>query len=334
MDVNYKIVDNSQEESSQWNNDGTAPNSKGGTERIRDTLLERLDNKYLQEYKIIHSRVRDDFFEEGKKHILLCHDTWNDPEAQHLRDVELRKRFAKIAFVSHYQFQTYHMGLGVPHCESIVMLNAIDPIEVNDKQFDGQIKLIYHTTPHRGLHLLVPVFDELYNLFGDDIHLDVYSSFDIYGWGQRDEQFKPIFDVCREHPGITYHGYQPNEVVREALKKAHIFAYPNIWPETSCMAAMEAMSAKCLVVCPDHCALPETTAGFSIMYRFSEDPTAHANDFANVMFHTITKFKEDQMVSRLEFQKAYADTFYNWNGRINDWHGLFSYLNGKEKENG
>jgi len=154
----------------------------------------------------------------------------------------------------------------------------------------------------------------------------VYSSFEIYGWKERDEQFKEVFETCRNHPGITYHGYQPNEVVREALKKAHIFAYPNIWPETSCMAAMEAMSAKCLIVCPDFCALPETTAGFAIMYRHHEDPNAHANQFIGVLYHTIEKFLEDQMSQRLEFQKAYADTFYTWDGRINDWNSLLQFI--------
>ena len=41
---------------------------------------------------------------------------------------------------------------------------------------------------------------------------------------------------------MTYHGFKPNDVVRKALSEAHIFAYPSIWVETSCISAIEAMS--------------------------------------------------------------------------------------------
>jgi hypothetical protein len=37
-----------------------------------------------------------------------------------------------------------------------------------------RIKLIYHTTPHRGLQILVPVFEKLCE-WHDDIELDVFS---------------------------------------------------------------------------------------------------------------------------------------------------------------
>ena len=75
---------------------------------------------------------------------------------------------------------------GVPYSESIILRNAIDPIEVGEKPKDT-IRLIYHSTPHRGLELLVPVFEKLCETH-DDIELDVYSSFKIYGWEERSEE--------------------------------------------------------------------------------------------------------------------------------------------------
>jgi glycosyltransferase involved in cell wall biosynthesis len=41
----------------------------------------------------------------------------------------------------------------------------------------------------------------------------------------------------------TYIGYKPNEYIKENLHKYHIFAYPNIWEETFCISALEAMAA-------------------------------------------------------------------------------------------
>ena len=88
------------------------------------------------------------------------------------------------------------MVLGIPYFKSIVLNNAIDPIEPLEKP-DDKIRLIYHPTPHRGLELLVPVFEALCNEH-NDIELDVYSSFKIYGWEQRDDQYKQLFDRCKE----------------------------------------------------------------------------------------------------------------------------------------
>ena len=173
--------------------------------------------------------------------------------------------------------------------------------------------------------MLVPVFIELCNHY-DNITLDVYSSFEIYGWGQRDADYEHLFQACRDHPKINYHGFQPNEVVREALKKAHIFAYPSIWPETSCIAVMEAMSAGCAVVCPDFAALPETTAGFAITYGMNQDHSVHANIFVQVLASAIEKIGSPELQSRLDFQKTYADAFYNWNSRTVQWEGLIASI--------
>jgi len=303
--------------------DGTYSEANGGTEMMSRGLVERIDPELLEQFNIIKSRVRH--VDDQKKNVLWLHDTWDDPESQHLRSKESRSRFDKLVFVSNYQFQTYHITHGVPYAESIVLKNAIEPIEFKVKPKD-QIRLIYHTTPHRGLQLLVPVMEELAKIHGDKIHLDIYSSFEAYGWKERDEPYLDLFERARQHPNMTYHGYQPNHVVRKALQEAHIFAYPNIWPETSCIAAIEAMSAGCEIVCPNHAALPETLAGFGTMYQFSEDMNYHANVFANVLHQAIGRHYDEDNQKKLMFQKNYIDNFYNWDVRAAEWTGMLRGL--------
>lgn len=300
--------------------------ANGGTEMMQRALASRLPEDLLSSFQIIPSRVRK--IESDKIPLLWCHDTFNDPESQHLKDPASRARFRKIIFVSNYQFMTYHYGLGVPHSDAVVLKNAIVPIEKLDKtgKDDGPIRLIYHTTPHRGLEILVPVFEHLYDIFNENIVLDVYSSFKAYGWDSRDLEYKELFDKCKEHPGINYHGYQPNDVVREALSKAHIFAYPNIWTETSCISLMEAMSAGCAIVCPNLGALPETGANFPLMYPMHENNQEHANIFAAVLRQVIEKFWTDSIQSRVSFQKDYADSFYTWDVREYEWKNLLTDL--------
>ena len=300
-------------------------NAKGGTEMMKEGLLKRLPPELSEPFNIICSRVRK--ISEDKKNLLWLHDTWNDPEVQHLREEDSLKRFEKLIFVSNYQFQTYHLAHQLPYSKAIVLKNAIEPIPDHDKPTEGPINLIYHTTPHRGLELLYPVFDFLWNnAWEGKIHLDVYSSFKIYGWPHRDEQYEELFDNCKKHPGITYHGFVSNDEIRKALEQAHIFAYPNIWPETSCISLMEAMSAKCAVVCPNYAALPETAAGFANMYQFEEDMNTHANKFANLLNMILHHYFHENHISKLNFQKTYADNFYSWDSRISEWQAFLKGL--------
>ena len=300
-------------------------NAKGGTELMQERMHRSLPADLLDKFQIIPSRVRE--LSLNKKHILWLHDLPNDPESQHLKDAVQRKRFDKIVAVSDWQMQLYNLVLGLPYSECVVIKNGITPIDIEKKEFDGTVRIIYHTTPHRGLELLVPVFDKLTEKY-DNITLDVFSSFSIYGWSQRDEPYKELFERCKRHPKINYHGAVSNEQIREELKRSHIFAYPSIWPETSCLAAIEAMSAMNLIVCPNYAALPETTAGFANMYQWSENNTDHANKFYNALDLTIKGINEygiDHM--RLAFQKQFADVMYNWDKRISrQWEGLLHQL--------
>lgn len=309
--------------SDKMNDDGTYKQSRGGTELMSEALNNRVDKELLEKFNIIKSRVRS--ISEDKPNILWLHDLWADPEVQHLKESKSRDRFERLVFVSNWQMQTYNLALGVPYNKSIVLKNAIEPFEFKQKQTD-QIRLIYHTTPHRGLQILVPAVQALSDHWGDKFHLDIFSSFEAYGWPERDEPYLDLFEAAKNHPNMTYHGYQPNEVVREALSEAHIFAYPSIWQETSCIAAIEAMSAGCEIVCPNLAALPETTAGFASMYQYNEDLNQHANVFANILHQCMLNHFEEDNQRKLVFQKNYVDNFYNWDVRSAEWTGLLQAL--------
>ena len=308
-------------------------NAMGGTELMKYGLHERIDPVLLEDFQIIPSRVRD--LKEDKQKILWLHDLPWDPESKHLAD-EGWKKFDRLVYVSEWQKELYQNIYQIPPSMGVVLKNAIVPIEEHDKpDASEQINIIYHTTPHRGLELLVPVFETLSNVF-DNIHLDVYSSFNAYGWAERDKPYEELFDRCRNHPNITYHGFQPNAVVREALKKAHIFAYPSIWPETSCIAMMEAMSAGCLCVHSNLAALPETTANWTYQYNFHEDPQLHANQFGANLTECIEIFKDEGrrelIKNRLIMQKQYADSFYDWRVRAVQWNHLLGSMKNASEE--
>lgn len=298
-------------------------NAMGGTELMGEGLARHVGVALLSEVNLIRSRVRH--VDEHKPNILWLHDLPEDTESQHLRDAELRKRFSKLVYVSNWQKDRYQLFYNISPSEGTVIRNAIEPIpeDLIKKGEGGKLRLIYHPTPHRGLEILVPVFKLLCQEFSN-LELDVFSSFNLYGWGSRDEQYRSLIDECIAHPNINYHGTQPQEVVRAALGKADIFAYPSIWMETSCICAMEAMSAKCAILAPNLAALPETLAGFGWMYDYDEDKNRHATTFYTLLRSMIQQMNSQPGVldGSLGLQKVYADLQYGWSTRKPQWLGM------------
>ncbi len=162
-----------------------------------DSVIEKNDD-----FQIFISRVHEDL-DPNKIKIYWHQDLPWDPAATHLK--ETWQQFDHIVYNSNWQADMFNKYLGVPYHRSSVLENAIEPIEykVKPSRTDGIIRIIYHTTPHRGLELLVPVFEKLCEKH-DNIQLDVYSSFKIYGWGERDAQYEALFERCKNHPKINY----------------------------------------------------------------------------------------------------------------------------------
>lgn len=248
-------------------------NSRGGTEMMRERLVNNVDAEALSNVAIHLSRPREVY--EDVPNILWCHDLAEDPENKILLDGGWEK-FDHFVFVSAWQRDQYVLRFGIPYSRCSVILNSVEK-QYSPKQKDmSTIRFVYHTTPHRGLELLVPIFDALSQEF-DNIHLDVYSSFSIYGWESRDVPYSGLFKRIEAHPNMTYHGVKSNEEVLKALDDSHIFLYPNIWKETSCIALIEAIKSQVLCIHPNYGALPETGSNATIMYDFNEDPQVHAN---------------------------------------------------------
>lgn len=307
-----------------YNNIDMTKKSRGGSELMAERLEKRIDPELLKHFQIHVSRVGQ--VDSSKIQLLQLQDLPGDPASDHLKNGGFNK-FEKLIFVSNWQMQNYIQYYGIPWYKCVVLTNAIEPITFEEKPSD-RVNIIYHTTPHRGLELLVPAFNQLSKEF-PDVHLDVYSSFSIYGWDDRDKPYEQLFQAIKDNKQATYHGAKPNEEVREALKKAHIFAYPNIWMETSCMALMEAMSAGCVCVHPNYGALYETAGQYTWMYQWQDNKQDHLNMFYSILKGAVQTVKEsDETLNHaLRAQASYADRFYNVDIKAQAWTSLLkSYL--------
>ena len=288
--------------------------AKGGTELLIEEFKSHIDENIWKHFHIVPSRFRG--HEAGKIPIYWAHDLVGDPECEHLKAGGYNQ-YEKLVFVSNWQMQQFVSYYGIPWHKCVVIQNAINPIPSKEKD-NSVIRIIYHTTPHRGLELLAPVFDKLCEKH-NNIVLDVFSSFKMYNFEERDKQYQQVFDMLKANPKVNYHGFAEQPVVRDAVASAHIFAYPSIWMETSCRALMEAMSAGLICVHPNYGALYETAANWTWMYQFLEDKRDHAMLFYHQLDAAIQNVHNEQIKLRLINQQSYSNIFYGWEMRKQQW---------------
>jgi UDP-glucose:(glucosyl)LPS alpha-1,2-glucosyltransferase len=303
-------------------------NAFGGTEIIARHLARVINPSLLENVQIISSRVRE--LEEDKIRVLFCHDLANDPEVEKFKNPEWRQKIHQFVFISNWQYQQFQYILGFPYTDNCSVIEVgFDPIEVDwTKKNKETTRFCYTSTPQRGLTILVPVFSKFAEK-NPNTHLDVFSSYKMYGWEKSDEQFEPLFDQIRNNPNMTYHGFKPHDEVIEYLKTADIHAYPCIWQETSCRAMEEAMSAGLACVHPNIAALPDTSGGLNFMYQGDTSLEKHANIFFAKLQEVYDFYKDNKLSEYLKYVKSYADNRYNMTKIKFQWESLLTGLNMK-----
>ena len=257
---------------------------------------------------------------EDKPRILYLQDTAQDPASAVLRDKTYRSRFNRIVACSFKQAYEYNLFLGIPLSELMVIKNSVPMLRPTfPKELgDGRIRFLYTSTPHRGLDILTAVAEHLAKQRQDWV-LDVYSSFNIYGWHEQNKLYQPLYDKLIANPCVRYHGSQPNDVVRQACLDAHVHVYPCVYPEMSCMAIQEAMMAGCLEITSSIGALPETCGEWAWMMPFSENRDQMATNTYNMMNAAIDRYTDPNIQTMLQLQAGYFQNFWSFEARKPQW---------------
>ena len=249
----------------------------------------------------------------------------NQKEAQNLGSKDFVDKLDYIVFNSNWNFEKYYYQFKIPESKSTVIKNAIEKIKFKEKPKD-KINLIYHTTPWRGLVHLLKIFKSL-DL--DNIELNVCSSTKIYG-KKFDEvlgkQYQDIFDECKSTKNVNYLGFVNNNNIIELLKKTHIYAFPSIWPETSCISAIESMAAGCEVVTTNLGALYETCAPFGTFVGFDRNFDNLEKRYRKILINSIKNFWSEENQKKLKLQQESTNFLYSWDVRSKEWKNLFDEM--------
>ena len=297
-------------------------NPRGGTELQVELLEKYVDKKLLDQVQITTSIPEKIPLHPTKPNILWQQNSYDQANlAPWFQNKDNHKKYDWYVFNSHWCYEKFRMMFQVPTHKCLVIKNAIDKIEPRklDYNIGDPIKLIYTSTPWRGLNVLLAAMQLVNN---KNVHLDVYSSTQVYGdqfKSANDEKFKELYNQASALKNVSYIGYKSNEFIKDNLKNYHIFAYPNIWEETSCIAAIEAMAAGLYTLVTDYGALFETCAEFAVYVPYEKDFIRLAHTFASVIDAAANQLNQETVKNHLQFQIDYTNRFYSWDLRAGVW---------------
>tara|TARA_B100000446_G_scaffold146444_1_gene140053 strand:+ start:207 stop:1190 length:984 start_codon:yes stop_codon:yes gene_type:complete len=296
----------------------------GGDNQLR-FLLKYLPDESFKDINLILNSTSHDLIERDKINVLWVHHFVNQKEIQNLGSKDYVDKLDWIVFNSNWNFEKYVYQFKIPESKSIVIRNAIEKIDFEKKPKD-KISLIYHTTPWRGLVHLLKVFKNL-NL--ENVELNVCSSTIIYGKkfdDQLGKKYENIFNECKNTKNVNYSGFLENKKIIELLKNMHIFSHPSIWPETSCISAIEAMASGCEVVTTNLGALYETCSPFATFVGFDRNFDNLEKRYSKALLKSIKNYWSNENQNKLKLQSEVINATYSWDVRSVEWKNFFNEI--------
>ncbi|MBW1801083.1 MAG: tetratricopeptide repeat protein, partial [Deltaproteobacteria bacterium] len=216
----------------------------------------------------------------AKVGIFWTEDAHDQPFVEPLCRPEIIVGIGRIFTVSQWQTDMLSSRFNIPEEKFYITRNGVMwdhfkdlPAQRNPK------KLIYTSTPFRGLDVLLDVFPAIRKRV-PDAELDIYSSMAVYQVkSEEDEAMYGDLYKKADQPGVHLKKSVLQSDLARALLSAGIFAYPNHFPETSCIAALEAMAAGLPLVTSHLGALPETVAAGGILIEKDARHEAYQKQF-------------------------------------------------------
>jgi glycosyltransferase involved in cell wall biosynthesis len=267
------------------------------------------------------------------KMVLWAHMAHDQTAMQGLRDPVERGAWDGFAFVSEWQRDHACRSFGLKPEKTAILRNAVgpsfldQPIETPWFQSGAPPRLVYTTTPFRGLTHLLAAFPRI-RATVPDVTLSVFSSMKVYQYADGTDPFENLYKAAGSMDGVEYRGSVDQPRLAAELSDAAALAYPSIFAETSCIVAMEAMAIGADVLATDEGALPETLSGFGRTTKLLKNQAAFTESYARLVIDALSEMQAEpeaaaqQRDARIEFIRSTC----RWDRRAEEWETYLSAI--------
>ena len=307
---------------------------QGGTEIQHRLLSHYVDEKLLSNFQICTSIPGKIPLSEDKINILWQKNSYDQPNIYPwFEDKTNHDKFDWYVFNSHWNYEKFRYRFDIPTHKCHVIKNGVDNFPDRLPYREGNmVRLLFHVTPWRGLNVLLGAMQQLQDC---NVHLDVFSSCKIYGEEfekNNEAKYEPLYEQARRLGNVNYIGYKEHAFIQKYIYRYHMFAYPSIWEETSCNAALEAMAAGLYCIVTNYGALYETCSEFPAYVTYDKDYKRLSTVFADAIRQAVTTLHEPEVQKHLDVQQDFVKRFYSWEKKKQEWTNfLTGALNAKKR---
>jgi glycosyltransferase involved in cell wall biosynthesis len=184
-------------------------------------------------------------------------------------DARVQNRLDALLAVSDWQADVLCSRSGFPRTKAWVIRNGVHLQDFSGEESRVRKRLIYSSTPLRGLAHVPELYRRLKGLH-PDAELHVFSGYQVYDAGRgydptHEQRWQQMSAELNQLPDCyVKSNVVQSRLAREFMRSSVLF-YPNTFDETSCITAMEAQAAGCAIVTSKRAALPETVGQAGIL---------------------------------------------------------------------
>jgi len=283
------------------------------------------DSKSIFYDYFIASRYLDCFdisFRSGKNYAMI-HDIFLIMGGRDQKDVKLDKIDNYFALSNrHKKFVSEHHSIPLDRIK--VTSNGLDFSRFDSEEVPERdpFKLIYSSSPDRGLELLLDLFPKI----DERAHLHIYYGFENF----KDQKYiekmmNKIKELNKEKERVFYHGRIGQDELAKQFQTSAIWAYPTFFEETYCITALEAMAGGAVVLSSEFWGLIDTVKDGGILLPLNDN----RNNVFEPAYQDAWLDECNKLLTDLDYQKYWrqkgkkrAERF-TWTRVAEQWHNLF-----------
>lgn len=240
---------------------------------------------------------------------LWCHDLA-------VPSVDAHSNYTKVIALSEFHSHYLRHIFNIPEEKILVSRNGIDlerfaGIDFSKKDND---KIVFSSSPDRGLDRAVRVVEQCRKLTGKDLKLHVFYGFENMLKLNLHKEVDRLRSISNK-PWIIHHGNVQQQELVNHLKDAKVWLYPTDFLETFCITALEMLACRVRPVVRKHGALQNTLKDLPAAIIDKDCQTAQqVEEWSKILAEQLEVEQPVVDMSRFTWNSV-ADEWLTWLGK-------------------